>query len=446
MSQTRQSHCVSAQPAQPELFTTEAVRAPEPDCKICTTGDGVTVRYRYTSEKTIRYVLPNGEKGELTRHPQNRWYTAFTNADGERQKLWGHGTDLRNTFAVLSAAYRVREAILFGRRKEVEAAQAQAEAAQAHERERAAVERLIQATALEIGESSGAVTPRKRRALELHRLPPPRPMVPEELNLEGKDARSARPSEEGAFFWAPERSFEIINQSTFSAARKGNAKLALLAHSTIANCVRSSCYECHKGHVIYESSLGRSTLVQAEKDLETLGFLRIVRRKEEGRKENAVNCFLLRTTKPEVVQNSDDPSSENQTTGRLENGQSKEKLEAQADSPKAGLKPASGTKPPSEAVGNRARPSGEESPERFARSIEELKSTPLGKRLVSFIGTGQMLKEAKASGAEWLRILREEAANLEDLLDQGERIRDAELKTGQARAKFLTGRLKQRRA
>jgi hypothetical protein len=84
--------------------------------------------------------------------------------------------------------------------------------------------------------------------------------------------------------------------------------------------------------------------------------------------------------------------------------------------------------------------------ERFVRSVEELQGSALGKRWARFLGPSQVLIEARESGAEWARIFREEAENLEALLDQGERIREAELKTGLSRAKFLTGRLGERRA
>lgn len=81
-----------------------------------------------------------------------------------------------------------------------------------------------------------------------------------------------------------------------------------------------------------------------------------------------------------------------------------------------------------------------------ARTIVALQASKLGQRLCRFLGPGKTMTEARASGAEWLRILREESDVLECLLEQGERIRDSELKTGDARARFLMRRLKDRRA
>lgn len=98
---------------------------------------------------------------------------------------------------------------------------------------------------------------------------------------------------------------------------------------------------------------------------------------------------------------------------------------------------------PSEPQGNRALSSGKETS--FARSPEEIAQTDLGRRLARFIGAGQMVHEAKQSGAEWMRIIREESKALTDLLEQGERTR-AEMPNGATRAKFLTLRLGQRRA
>jgi len=55
-----------------------------------------------------------------------------------------------------------------------------------------------------------------------------------------------------------------------------------------------------------------------------------------------------------------------------------------------------------------------------------------------------MAEEAERNGAQWLRIIKDEGKELEELLDQGERCR-GELKTGKMRAQFLTKRLKERR-
>jgi hypothetical protein len=93
--------------------------------------------------------------------------------------------------------------------------------------------------------------------------------------------------------------------------------------------------------------------------------------------------------------------------------------------------------------GNRARSSGKESEERFARPIEDITATDLGKRLVRFIGPTQMVEEARKSGARWLQIIVERADEMENLLDQGERCR-SEMPNGKTRAKFLTLRLHQR--
>lgn len=96
-----------------------------------------------------------------------------------------------------------------------------------------------------------------------------------------------------------------------------------------------------------------------------------------------------------------------------------------------------------DAVMNRSDAKGGES--RFARDIESLMASPRGRRLAQFLGMPQMLEEARRSGAEWMRILRDEGAALEELLDQGERCK-ADMPEGSTRAKFLTARLKQRRA
>ena len=104
--------------------------------------------------------------------------------------------------------------------------------------------------------------------------------------------------------------------------------------------------------------------------------------------------------------------------------------------------PESARRPSANAPENRARSSGEGTS--FARSTEEIAKTKLGRRLAKFIGPTQMVSESQHSGAEWLRILREESACLEELLEQGERTR-AEMPNGSTRAKFLTLRLGQRR-
>lgn len=101
--------------------------------------------------------------------------------------------------------------------------------------------------------------------------------------------------------------------------------------------------------------------------------------------------------------------------------------------------------PESRTDGNRALSSGNESRERFARSLEEITVSKLGQRLLLFIGPTQMALEARNSGAQWLRIIAEEASELERLLEQGERCH-ADMPNGKTRAKFLTSRLKQRRA
>lgn len=84
-------------------------------------------------------------------------------------------------------------------------------------------------------------------------------------------------------------------------------------------------------------------------------------------------------------------------------------------------------------------------PARFATPIEAITATTLGRRLNKFLGMAQMVTEAQRSGAEWLRILREEGPALEDALEQGERCA-GELGNGLTRAKFLTKRLAERRA
>ncbi len=82
---------------------------------------------------------------------------------------------------------------------------------------------------------------------------------------------------------------------------------------------------------------------------------------------------------------------------------------------------------------------------RYARSVAELTVGPLGKRLARFLGPAQMESEARQSGAEWRRILSDEAETLAELLEQGERSQGT-MPSAKTRAKFLTVRLKQRRA
>lgn len=419
---------MSSEPAQLPLFPADPIPT---DWITVELSVGETARWRRESDGTISLEVA-GRKLAVAKERFGRRGVDCFRATGLLNEK-GNAVQSRN---LAFLARNVNRLLKWQKRLEEHAAKAN---------ERLA--RLEETAGIPIVSSIAEQTPAfARRALrlpELHRLPPPRPMSPENLNLDIKDARAARPSAEGAFFWTPERSVEVINQSKLTVRRKGNAKLALLAHSAIANYVRSSCYECHKGHIQHEASLGRCTLILAEKDLETLGVLRVVRRKVEGRKENAVNCFLLRTTRREVVPKSDDPPSKKETTGNLENGQTDKKTEEEAESPLPDVRPNPGAKPCG-AVENRALPTGKESTDRFAQPIDVLMSTPLGKRLAKFLGPSQMLKEARASGAEWSRILRKEADSLENLLDQAERI-CAELPSGLARAKFLTKRLGDRR-
>jgi hypothetical protein len=82
---------------------------------------------------------------------------------------------------------------------------------------------------------------------------------------------------------------------------------------------------------------------------------------------------------------------------------------------------------------------------RFAVSVEELNGSALGRRAGAFIGASQWLREAQASGREWLRVLRDEAEELSDILEQAERVR-GELPESATRAKFLTKRLGERRS
>lgn len=82
---------------------------------------------------------------------------------------------------------------------------------------------------------------------------------------------------------------------------------------------------------------------------------------------------------------------------------------------------------------------------RFARAVEAITSSKLGKRLGRFLGKGQMVKECEQSGALWRRVLEERAVDLEALLEQGERVAEAEFGRGRdpglTKAKWLTKRL-----
>lgn len=130
---------MSPQTTQLTLFSEAGKSEADSEWKRFDSAEGIAVRYRYTGEKTIGYELPNGETGEVSRQSQNRWYVAFTNADGKRVGLQGRGNDPKNALVALIAAYQVREATLLARCRE-------AEAAQAREREREAVEKLIRVT------------------------------------------------------------------------------------------------------------------------------------------------------------------------------------------------------------------------------------------------------------------------------------------------------------
>jgi hypothetical protein len=84
---------------------------------------------------------------------------------------------------------------------------------------------------------------------------------------------------------------------------------------------------------------------------------------------------------------------------------------------------------------------------KHARNVELLFGTGLGTRLAKFLGPQQTVEEMTRSGANWLRIVAEHAAELDELLQQGERSasHDPEMKTGKGRARFLTRRLSDRR-
>lgn len=79
--------------------------------------------------------------------------------------------------------------------------------------------------------------------------------------------------------------------------------------------------------------------------------------------------------------------------------------------------------------------SGEKHP--YARTTDDLCSTPLGRRLFKFIGPQQMTEEVLRSGMEWLRILRNEPTQLTHALDTLER-QATNFRTGKHRAQRLT--------
>lgn len=80
----------------------------------------------------------------------------------------------------------------------------------------------------------------------------------------------------------------------------------------------------------------------------------------------------------------------------------------------------------------------------FIRTKEQLFAMPMGRRLHDYIGPVQMATELRESGAEWLRICRDETAELADLLETAERTR-TDRTTGKHRAQDLTRRLGERR-
>lgn len=88
---------------------------------------------------------------------------------------------------------------------------------------------------------------------------------------------------------------------------------------------------------------------------------------------------------------------------------------------------------------------GREPNPKFARSPDALVMSPLGKRLGTFLGRMQMAEECVYRGAYWQRILEDDAEVLRELLDQGERCAH-EMPDSQTRAKFLSKRLKERKA
>lgn len=102
-----------------------------------------------------------------------------------------------------------------------------------------------------------------------------------------------------------------------------------------------------------------------------------------------------------------------------------------------------------DAMMNRSDAAGRESGSsvnpKFARSPDHFTLTPLGRRLGTFLGRMQMAQEMVQSGAYWQRVLEEDALLLEELLDEGER-RAVDFTDGKSRAKFLSKRLKERKA
>jgi|LakMenEpi03Aug12_release.lakeMendotaPanAssembly.Ray.scaffolds.fasta_scaffold566416_1 hypothetical protein len=82
---------------------------------------------------------------------------------------------------------------------------------------------------------------------------------------------------------------------------------------------------------------------------------------------------------------------------------------------------------------------------KFQRSPDALVMSPLGKRLGTFLGRMQMAEECVYRGAYWQRILSDDPDVLCELLDQGERCA-SEMPDGKTRAKFLSKRLKERKA
>jgi hypothetical protein len=173
------------------------------------------------------------------------------------------------------------------------------------------------------------------RRPELHRFPIPRAMSPEALGLDPARARAAKAGEEKPFLWMSEAVVAVVEDSHLSTSRKANLKLLLLALAQIANDVRASCFECHKAHLIFAASVGRSTLVKTEKDAEALNLVHVVRRKVPGKKENEVNCYLLLTHRApaQVVQILDDTSSKNQSGGCPGIGQTGTKKKNEDESP-----------------------------------------------------------------------------------------------------------------
>lgn len=88
---------------------------------------------------------------------------------------------------------------------------------------------------------------------------------------------------------------------------------------------------------------------------------------------------------------------------------------------------------------------GREPEPKFARSPDMLVMSPLGKRLGAFLGRMQMAEECVYRGAYWQRIIEDDTDILSELLDQGERCAH-EMPDGKTRAKFLSKRIKERKA